>query len=143
MEELEDPEIPLAAMVSVLFVILAFFMSITTLDVIRFTTAINLPEARDAIKDKTIKGWAVIDVWWTPGRGGECVYEEKNYKDPEMLVPLLTRKVSNLGLNTAYVRAAKDTQYFYISRLVKAVAEAGVPNVTFATAKADEPGQRR
>jgi biopolymer transport protein ExbD len=48
--ELEEPEISVAAMCDVLFVLLTFFMSVTTADILRATANVALPDARDAAK---------------------------------------------------------------------------------------------
>jgi biopolymer transport protein ExbD len=133
MGELEDPEISIAAMCDVLFVLLTFFMTVTSVDIIRTTTEVPLPNARDATKAKDRSRWVFIDILWTPGRGGECWVEQHKYGEPEMLGPLLTKRNAEAGLNTAYIRAAKDCQYFYISRLTKVIAEAGIPNLVFGT----------
>lgn len=133
MGELEEPEISIAAMCDVLFVLLTFFMAVTSMDVMRTKTEVPLPDARDATKVKDKAAWVYVDILWTPGRGGECYVEERKYSEPEMLAPLLTKRNAEAGLNTAYIRADKGTQYFYISRLTKVIAEAGIPNLVFGT----------
>jgi biopolymer transport protein ExbD len=133
MAEMEEPEISIAAMCDILFVLLTFFMSVTSVDILRTKTEITLPDARDATKLKDRYGWAFIDVLWTPGRGGECWFEERKYEAPEMLAPVLNKRMGEAGLNCAYIRAQKDTQYFFLSRLTKIIAEAGIPNVVFGT----------
>ncbi len=146
MGELEEPEISIAAMCDVLFVLLTFFMSVTSMDIIRQTAEVPLPDARDATKAKEKQKWVYIDILWTPGRGGECYCEERKYSEPEMLAPLLSKRNAEAGLNTAYIRADKSTQYFYMSRLTKVIAEAGIPNLVFGTyaeaATAPEGGAR-
>ena len=142
MGELEEPEISIAAMADILFVLLTFFMSVTTMDVIRTKTEVPLPTAKDAQKGKDRSAWIFLNVLWTPGRGGEIWCDERKYEAPEMLAPVLGQKMRDAGLNTAYIRAALDTQYFYISRLTKVVAEAGIPNVVFGTV-ASAPDQTK
>ncbi|MBI5396439.1 MAG: biopolymer transporter ExbD [Verrucomicrobia bacterium] len=133
MGELEDPEISIAAMCDILFVLLTFFMSVTSVEIIRTTTEVDLPEARDATKLKERIRWIYIDLLWVPGSGGSCSCEQKKYTEPEMLAPLLARRAAEGGITTACIRADKGTQYFYISRLTKVIAEAGIANVVFGT----------
>jgi len=133
MAELEEPEISIAAMCDILFVLLTFFMSVTSMDIIRTQTEVPLPDARDATKAKDKQRWVYIDILWFPGKGGECWVEQRKYSEPEMLAPLLTKRNAEAGINTAYIRADKATQYFYISRLTKVIAEAGIPNLVFGT----------
>lgn len=134
MAELEEPEISIAAMCDILFVLLTFFMSVTSVDIMRTQeNNVPLPDARDATKAKDKQNWVYIDILWTPGRGGECWVESRKYAEPEMLAPLLTKRNAEAGLRTAYIRADRGTQYFYISRLTKVIAEAGIPNIVFGT----------
>lgn len=133
MGELEEPEISIAAMCDVLFVLLTFFMAVTSMDIIRTSTEVPLPDARDATKAKDKQMWVYVDILWTPGRGGECYVEERKYSEPEMLAPLLTKRNAESGIKTAYIRADRGTQYFYISRLTKVIADAGIPNLVFGT----------
>lgn len=130
--ELEEPEISVAAMCDVLFVLLTFFMSVTTVDILRTTATVALPDARDAAKLDG-QSWVYVDVLWTPGRGGEVWCEEREYSTPELLAPLLSKRVSDAGIKTVYIRADKDCQHHYISRLTKVVADAGISQVVFGT----------
>ena len=132
MGELEDPEISIAAMCDVLFVLLTFFMAVTSMEILRFQTEVPLPDAADAVKLKERPNMAVIDVLWTPGTGGQLTFEERIYDNPENLAPILGQRASS-GVTSAYIRAAKDAQYFFLSRLTKVIAEAGIGNVIFAT----------
>jgi len=138
--DLEEPEICIAAMADCLFVLLIFFMSICSVDVMRSKAQnVALPEAHDARKiEKGRDSWAYINVLWYPiERRAESWFEDKKYVDPEQLGAVLTKRMSTAGLKSAYIRAQLDTPYAYISQLSKVIAEAGIPNLIFGTYEAE------
>lgn len=134
MNDMEDPDICIAAMADILFVLLTFFMAISSLDVQRATMEVTLPDALSAREIKDRPGWAYIHVTWDPiKRVADSFFEEKKYTEPEQLAPILSRRMNDVNLKSAYIRAQKDCPYVFISRLTKVIAEAGIPNLVFGT----------
>ena len=144
MNDMEDPDICIAAMADCLFVLLTFFMSICSLDVMRATMEVTLPDALSAREIKEGRtGWAYIHVTWDPiKRAATTYYEERPYSEPEQLAPILSRRMNDLNLKSAYIRAQKDCPYVVISRLTKVIAEAGVPNLVFGTYESGGAGAK-
>ncbi|MBI5687846.1 MAG: biopolymer transporter ExbD [Verrucomicrobia bacterium] len=143
MNEMEDPDICIAAMADILFVLLTFFMAISSLDVMRATMEVSLPEAISAREIKERDGWAYIHVTWQPvERVAETFFEEKKYTEPEQLAPILSRRMNDVGIKSAYIRAQKDCPYVFISRLTKVIAEAGIANLVFGTFDASGAGAK-
>jgi biopolymer transport protein ExbD len=144
MNDMEDPDICIAAMADCLFVLLTFFMSICSLDVMRATMEVTLPDALSAREIKEGRqGWAYIHIIWQPvERVAETFYEDRKYTEPEQLAPILSRRMSDLNLKSAYIRAQKDCPYVYISRLTKVIAEAGIPNLVFGTYESGGAGAK-
>jgi len=134
MNDMEDPDICIAAMADCLFVLLTFFMSICSLDVQRSTMEVTLPDALSAREIKERVGWAYIHVVWQPvERVAVTWFEDKKYSEPEQLAPILSRRMNDVNLKSAYIRAQKDCPYVFISRLSKVIAEAGIANLVFGT----------
>ena len=134
MNDMEDPDICIAAMADCLFVLLTFFMAISSLDVQRATMEVTLPDALSAREIKERVGWAYIHVTWDPiKRVADTFFEEKKYTEPEQLTPILSRRMNDAGFKSAYIRAQKDCPYVFISRLTKVIAEAGIANLVFGT----------
>jgi biopolymer transport protein ExbD len=143
--DLEEPEICIAAMADCLFVLLIFFMSICSVDVMRSKTQnVALPEAHDAREIKTGReGWAYLNVLWYPiERRAETWFEDRKFVEPEQLGAVLTKRMSTAGLKSAYIRAQLDTPYAYISKLSQVIAEAGIPNLIFGTYEAETERRR-
>src|SRR5258708_7346014 len=62
----EDPEFQIAPMIDILLVLLVFFMTISSTEVLQKTEGISLPVAKDAKKaDPGTKGQTIINVLWT------------------------------------------------------------------------------
>jgi biopolymer transport protein ExbD len=109
-------------------------MAISSLDVMRATMEVALPDAISAREIKERNGWAYIHITWDPiKRVADTFYEEKKYTEPEQLTPILSRRMNDVGVKSAYIRAQKDCPYVFISRLTKVIAEAGIANLVFGT----------
>ena len=144
MNDMEDPDICIAAMADCLFVLLTFFMSICSLDVMRATMEVTLPDAMSAREIKEGRqGWAYLHMVWQPvERVALTYFEEKQYSEPEQLAPILSRRMNDLNLKSAYIRAQKDCPYVFVSRLTKVIAEAGIPNLVFGTYESGGAGAK-
>jgi biopolymer transport protein ExbD len=59
-----EPVFQVAPMVDVLLVLLIFFMSITSAQVLKVDKSITLPIAADAIKADTTRSQAIVNVRW-------------------------------------------------------------------------------
>ena len=89
----DEPEFQIAPMIDVLLVLLVFFMSITTLQVSRVDSSVNLPVAPHATPPGGPRDESVINVRWDAGRKrAEFSFEDVVYAKPETLVPLLARR---------------------------------------------------
>src|ERR1700752_690875 len=88
----EDPEFQIAPMIDILLVLLIFFMSISSQQVLQVNKDVILPMAKDAKpKDQAAgKGQTTINILWsTLGSSGTVELNEKKYGDPAMLTPIL------------------------------------------------------
>src|SRR5436305_9236736 len=59
-----EPEFQIAPMIDVLLVLLIFFMSITSAQVLKVDKSITLPIAADALKKDNSRSEAIVNVRW-------------------------------------------------------------------------------
>src|ERR1700750_949706 len=89
-----QPEFQVAPMADLLFVLLVFFMSITTVEVLRKEN-VNLPVAKDSIENKQKSPQIVVNVLWDALKhDGAVKVDERVYATPEALVPLFTTELA-------------------------------------------------
>ncbi len=131
----EDPEFQIAPMIDILLVLLVFFMSIASTEVLQVNEAVKLPVAKDAIpKDKKTQGQSIVNVLWNDLAGGTGTIEvdEKKFAQPAEMVPYLVEKVGNNPQMRVLVRADKGVRYEYLRGVLQAVGSSGIGNVTFS-----------
>lgn len=129
-----EPEFQVAPMADVLFVLLVFFISITTTEVLKSERGLVLPEAIKAPeKDKKIHGQVVINVSWSAeNHTASYKVDAKNYEDASALGPVLQDSLAMNPMVRVLIRADKDVEYSYIAEVMRACASAQIGNVTFA-----------
>jgi biopolymer transport protein ExbD len=138
----EDPEFQIAPMVDILLVLLIFFMSISSSEVLQTNQDVILPVAKDGRKPGTseAKGQTIINVTWNPiSNIGGIDMDEKKFTDPNMITGLLEPKVKVNDKMRVLIRADKNVRYEYLRAIMLASAGAGVGNVTFSVVDKDAP----
>lgn len=135
----EDPDFQIAPMIDVLLVLLVFFMSIASTEVLQSTKGIELPVGADAQDKAKTKGQVIINVNWnTAGDLGGITIDERPYASPADIIPLLKARITDNPQTRVLLRADKATRYAYVRAIMAAAAGAGVVNVTFSVV--DKPG---
>src|SRR4029077_10147277 len=88
-----EPEFQIAPMIDVLLVLLIFFMSITSAEVLRIDKDITLPLAPDAPKkEKQALSEGALNVKWMPGeKKAKFNFEGKDYPNIDDLVNVVQR----------------------------------------------------
>ena len=142
-----EPEFQIAPMIDVLLVLLIFFMSITTAQVMKVDKSIALPVAPDAIKKDTTRAEAIVNVRWDPkAKKALYVMDEKEYKDPADLTKLLVaaKKVGEAKVTKSgnpefrvVIRGDRQTTAMSVSRAMNAAAEAGISDISFSSVNKD------
>src|SRR2546425_786559 len=91
----EDPEFQIAPMIDILLVLLVFFMSISSTEVLQKTEGINLPVAKDAKPaDKNTKGQTIINILWAEmTNSGTILIGEAKFAQAEATIPTLQQGV--------------------------------------------------
>jgi len=131
----EDLEFQIAPMIDVLLVILVFFMSITSVEVMRTNKGVTLPLAQHGQKKENIKDQSVINIVWK-GDSTPPEIDIDGYKvDPENLREIEQRLAASIAvtpLHRAVIRADRETQYLFIQQVMAACAAGNCENIEFA-----------
>ena len=136
----EDPDFQIAPMIDVLLVLLVFFMSISSTEVLQSTKGIELPvaaEGNDAAKNKH---QVIVNVSWAIGtESGGITVDEKSYQSPAELTPFLQQRLQGDPSLRVLIRADKDTRYEFMRAVMFAIGQTAVSNVTFSVVDKDKP----
>ncbi len=142
-----EPEFQVAPMIDVLLVILIFFMTITSAQVLKVDKSIKLPIAPNAQKKDNQRAEAVINVRWNAAtKRSDYVYDDRQYAESSLLVPLLKQartqgeKKITQGQNPSFrcvIRGDRDVPALYVSQAMEAAAEAGISDISFSAANKD------
>ena len=128
-----DPEFQIAPMIDILLVLLVFFMSISSTEVLQANREVNLPVAKEAKEAKDNPGQVIINVTFAAINNATAIeVDEKTYQAPADLINLLRAKVTTNPLVRVLIRADREVRYEYMRQLLEAVGQAGVGNVTFS-----------
>src|ERR1700748_2738457 len=85
----EDPEFQIAPMIDILLVLLIFFMSISSTEVLQVSKEVKLPVAKDAKPaDKGTKGQTIVNVMWSIiSNSGSLEVDDKKFSQAEGALP--------------------------------------------------------
>lgn len=132
----EDPEFQIAPMIDILLVLLVFFMSISSTEVLQVRQEIRLPVAKDAAEKehgKTQNGQIIINVLWNEiNRISSIDLDGTNYKVADDIAEKLKSKVSAQPEVRLLVRADRDVRYDFLRTILVVAGNAGIQNVTFS-----------
>lgn len=137
----EDPEFQIAPMIDILLVLLVFFMSISSTEVLQSNDQVKLPVAKDASDEKKegkAKGQAIVNVLWSPiNNAGSIDVDNRAFPTPADMVPYLQQKMQANPNMRVLVRADKSVRFEYMKQLLRELAKASVVNVTFSVVDKD------
>ncbi len=142
-----EPEFQIAPMIDVLLVLLIFFMSITTTQVLKVDKAVQLPISQNSIKRDTQRSEAIVNVVWNPQtRKASYKMDDVTYNELSDLSKAIAerRKLSGakvggspeLGFRVV-IRGDRAANAMAVSRAMEAAAEAGVADISFSTVNRD------
>jgi biopolymer transport protein ExbD len=133
-----DPEFQIAPMIDILLVLLVFFMSISTTEVLQANKEVNLPVAKDAQQAKENPGQVIVNILFNPMNNATVIeVDQRVYPSPADLVAMLDTKVRANPLVRVLIRADRDVRYEYLRTLLEAIGRSGVGNVTFSVVDKD------
>jgi biopolymer transport protein ExbD len=131
----EDPEFQIAPMIDILLVLLVFFMSIATEQVLQVNKEVILPVAKEAKppdEKEGKKSELMVNLTWSDiGNTGSIIVDERTI-DPSLLQELIRKKKEINPDLRVIIRADKRAKYSYVRSIMVAMGAAGVPNVTFS-----------
>ncbi len=131
----EDPEFQIAPMIDILLVLLVFFMSIATEQVLQVNKEVILPMAKESKPpgpEDTAKSELMINLTWSDlGNTGSIIVDDRTI-DAATLQDLIRRKKEINKDLRVIIRADKRAKYQYVRSIMVAMGAAGVPNVTFS-----------
>ncbi len=137
-----DPEFQIAPMIDILLVLLVFFMSISSTEILQPNRMVNLPVAQEAKEAKENPGQIVINILYNAVTNDTVLeVDERQYASPAALVEVLQAKVRANPLVRVLVRADKEVRYEVLRSLLQSVGLAGVGSVTFSVADKEIPNR--
>lgn len=142
----EDPEFQIAPMIDILLVLLVFFMSISSTEVLQTNENVKLPVAKDA-KDKGQQkpgsGQVIVNVLWSEiNNGGTYDIDGTTYPSAVDVATKLAAKMSATPDFRVLIRADKSVRYDFLRELLKAAGGVGVSNVTFSVVDKEAGGAK-
>lgn len=149
-EQEAEFEFQVAPMADLLFVLLVFFMSITSLDSLRLEKRIVLPAPPDApradarAEAAAAKHRAVIALGWLPGaQAGSIAADGRAFSGPEPLLSWLqARRQADPSLSVV-IEADRATPYARVAQVMRLCAAVRIGAVTFAVADPAPAGGKR
>lgn len=130
----EDPEFQIAPMIDILLVLLVFFMSISSTQVLQVNEKVKLPVAKEGkeISDKT-GGKLIVNVLWNAlNNVGSIEIAGIEYGVGADVQPVFFAEIQKNPEAQIFIRADKNVRYDYMRGILKAAGAAGVSNVTFS-----------
>jgi len=129
----EDPEFQIAPMIDILLVLLVFFMSISSTEVLRSNRTIPLAIAKDAKQPKKNPGQVIVNVTWQPFNNiGSIEVDSQPFATANDLVPRLQNELLKNPMTSVLVRVDRSARWGFEREVLRAVGDAGITNVTFA-----------
>ena len=142
-----EPDFQIAPMIDVLLVMLIFFMTITSAQVLRVDKNILLPVAPNSMRKDNSRAEAIINVRWeAPTRTAVFTFQDKPYSSATEFVQELrqVREQSSAqsqdGSTQSFrvvIRADREIPALYVSQAMNAAAEAGIADISFSTSNRD------
>ena len=129
-----EPEFQIAPMIDVLLVLLIFFMSITSSEVLRIDKEIQLPVAPDAKKkEKQIGSEGALNLKWMPAENkSRFNFEGKDYQDIADIVPVIERFKGSNANYRVIIRGDKNLPAIEVQKAMGMLGQAGLENIAFS-----------
>jgi biopolymer transport protein ExbD len=137
----EDPEFQIAPMIDILLVLLVFFMSISSTEVLQVSKGVTLPVAKDAKPAEKAKGQTIINVMWAKlNNSGSLEVDSQKFAQPDQMLAMLKSKAQANPSMRILIRADRDVRYEYLKQVMVTAGQAGVGKVTFSVVDKEAGG---
>ena len=130
-----EPEFQIAPMIDVLLVLLIFFMSITSAEVLKVDKNIVLPVSPNAKKrdPEFSKHEMAINVRWNAKESKAYVnVDDRKFPDLALAVTYFQEKKKNDPQIRAVIRGDKSLPAIEIQRVMNIIGEGGIADLSFA-----------
>jgi len=139
----EDPEFQIAPMIDILLVLLVFFMSISSTQVLQSNDNVRLPVAKEGKPlGEDDRGLLIINVLWNNlgGAGGVGSFDVngQKYGRAEELAPVIAKQLEMNAASAIMIRADREVKYDYLRGLLKVAAANRATNITFSVQNQDQ-----
>ncbi len=134
-----EPEFQIAPMIDVLLVLLIFFMSITSAQVLQIDKDIKLPVAPDAKKkeDKNQMNEGAINVAYIANKS-IIKFGSTDFTDNlQTLVENLTTMKQNNPLYRIVIRGDRAVPAVEIQKVMNVIGQAGIDDISFSALNTD------
>lgn len=132
-----EPEFQIAPMIDVLLVLLIFFMSITTAEILKVDASITLPVSENAKKadPQLSKHEVAINVRWDAEKSKAVVLvDDAEYSDLTKLPFYLQKRVKADPQLRAVVRGDRLLPAIEVQRVMNLIGEGQIADVSFSAA---------
>ena len=121
-------------MIDILLVLLVFFMSISSTEVLQSNHSIILPVAADGKPaSKNSPGQVIVNVAWVATNDiGSIEINNVSYPDANGIIPVIQKAIQANPVARVLIRADRSVRWEYMKTVMKAIAAGGVENVTFS-----------
>lgn len=135
-----DPEFQIAPMIDILLVLLVFFISISSTEVLQSKQGIDLPVAKEGKEpDKTQAGQVIVNISFNELSNATTIdVDERQISEAELTSLLQQRSARNPQLRVL-VRADKRIRYQFLRKILEAIGNSGISTVTFSVVDKDMP----
>ena len=130
-----EPEFQIAPMIDVLLVLLVFFVTITSAEVLKVDKNLTLPispNAKQKEKDMVKHEMAVNIRWDKETDKGILVVDDKIFEDWSALIPILQERKKNDPILRVVVRGDSQLPAVEIQRIMSIVGQSGIADIAFA-----------
>jgi biopolymer transport protein ExbD len=135
----EDPEFQIAPMIDILLVLLVFFMSIATDQVMQVNKDVVLPIAKVEEEKNKKEGISevIVNIIWNLDNTGRIDVDGKGTMEFPQLTEFISNKreqATNANIENfkVKIRADKRCRYQYVRSVMAAIGAAKVPHVIFS-----------
>ena len=137
-----EPEFQIAPMIDVLLVLLIFFMSITTAEILKVDSTITLPVSPSAKKhdpEMTKKEVAINARWDVKTSKATFLVEDKSFATPAEFVEYLKgRLAAKNGNIRALVRGDRLLPANEVERVMNMIGDAGFVDIAFSASNKEK-----
>ena len=136
-----EPEFQIAPMIDVLLVLLIFFMSITTAEVLKIDKNIVLPVSPNAKKrdPEMTKHELAVNVRWDAKESKAFVKcDDIEYPNITDLVPRFQDRLKSDPKVRVVIRGDRNLPAIEIQRVMNVVGDGGISDISFAASNKDK-----